>query len=79
MRILKPELDKILAKIPADKAVERQQATMNLYKKAGVNPLGGCLPTLLQFPILFALYRFFPASIELRQEAFLGVKRPFNL
>lgn len=74
MRILKPELDKILAKIPADKAVERQQATMALYKKAGVNPLGGCLPTLLQFPILFALYRFFPASIELRQEAFLWVK-----
>lgn len=74
MRILKPELDKILAKIPADKAMERQQASMTLYKKAGVNPLGGCLPTLLQFPILFALYRFFPASIELRQEAFLWVK-----
>jgi len=74
MRILKPELDKILAKIPQEKAMERQQATMDLYKKAGVNPLGGCLPTLLQFPILFALYRFFPASIELRQQSFLWVK-----
>ncbi len=74
MRILKPEIDKALEKIPKDKQMERQQATMNLYKKAGVNPMGGCLPTLLQFPILVALYRFFPASIELRQKAFLWVK-----
>lgn len=73
MRILKPEVDKILSKIPQEKALERQQATMELYKKAGVSPFGGCLPTLLQFPILFALYRFFPASIELRQQKFLWV------
>jgi YidC/Oxa1 family membrane protein insertase len=51
--------------------MERQQATMALYRKAGVNPMGGCLPMLLQFPILIAMYRFFPASIELRQKAFL--------
>ncbi|MFN8255755.1 MAG: membrane protein insertase YidC [Bacteroidales bacterium] len=71
MRVLKPEIDAINAKIPKDKAMDRQQATMALYKKVGVNPLGGCLPMLLQFPILIAMYRFFPASIELRQKAFL--------
>ena len=48
-----------------------QQETMALYRKAGVNPMGGCLPMLFQFPILIALFRFFPASIELRQESFL--------
>lgn len=74
MRIIKPELDKALAKYPEDKKMERQQATMALYKKAGVNPMGGCLPMLFQFPILIALYRFFPASIELRQKSFLWVK-----
>jgi len=52
-------------------AMKKQQATMDLYKRAGVNPMGGCLPMLLQFPILFAMFRFFPVSIELRQEAFL--------
>ena len=71
MRVLKPQIDEINAKIPKDKAMERQQATMALYKKAGVNPAGGCLPMLLQFPILIAMFRFFPASIELRQKAFL--------
>lgn len=71
MRVLKPQIDEINAKIPKDKAMERQQATMALYRKAGVNPLGGCIPMLLQFPILIAMYRFFPASIELRQKAFL--------
>ncbi|MBP8850508.1 MAG: membrane protein insertase YidC [Breznakibacter sp.] len=71
MRVLKPEIDEINARISADKPMERQQATMNLYKKAGVNPLGGCLPMLLQMPILFAMFQFFPASIELRQEPFL--------
>jgi YidC/Oxa1 family membrane protein insertase len=60
-----------MQKIPAAKATERQQATMALYKKVGVNPLGGCLPMLLQMPILFAMFSFFPASIELRQESFL--------
>ena len=51
--------------------MERQQATMALYKKAGVSPMGGCLPMLLQMPILFAMFRFFPTSIELRQQSFL--------
>ena len=71
MRVLKPEIDEINAKIPKDKAVERQQATMALYKKAGANPMGGCLPMILQMPILYAMFRFFPTSIELRQEPFL--------
>lgn len=71
MRVLKPEIDAITKKIPKDKAMERQQATMALYKKTGVSPLGGCLPMLLQMPILIAMYNFFPASIELRQESFL--------
>ncbi len=71
MKVLKPQIDEINAKIPKEKAAERQQATMNLYKKAGVNPMGGCLPMILQMPILIAMFRFFPASIELRQESFL--------
>jgi len=71
MRVLKPEIDAINEKIPKEKAMERQQATMALYKKAGVSPLGGCLPMLLQMPILFAMFRFFPTSIELRQQQFL--------
>ncbi|MFW6370078.1 MAG: membrane protein insertase YidC, partial [Bacteroidota bacterium] len=71
MRVLKPQIDEINERIPKDKAMERQQATMALYKKAGVNPMGGCLPMLLQMPILFAMFRFFPTSIELRQEGFL--------
>jgi YidC/Oxa1 family membrane protein insertase len=71
MRLLKPQIDEINSRIPSDKAMERQQATMALYKKAGVNPLGGCLPMLLQFPILYAMFRFFPSSIELRQQGFL--------
>lgn len=71
MRVLKPQIDAINAKYPPEKAMERQQATMALYKKAGVNPMGGCLPMLLQMPILFAAFRFFPAAIELRGESFL--------
>jgi YidC/Oxa1 family membrane protein insertase len=51
--------------------MKKQQATMDLYKRAGINPMGGCLPMLIQFPILIAMFRFFPASIELRQESFL--------
>ena len=74
MRVLQPELKKVLEKIPEKDQMKRQQATMELYRKAGVSPLGGCLPTLLQFPILVAMFRFFPASIELRQQAFLWVK-----
>jgi YidC/Oxa1 family membrane protein insertase len=71
MRVLKPQIDAINEKIPKEKSMERQQATMALYRKAGVNPMGGCLPMLFQMPILIAMYRFFPASIELRQQSFL--------
>ncbi len=72
MRLLKPQIDEINAKYPGDsKAQERSQATMDLYKKAGVNPMGGCIPMLLQFPVLVAMFWFFPASIELRQQSFL--------
>ncbi len=71
MKVLKPQIDELTVKFPKGKEMERQQATMALYKKAGISPLGGCLPMLLQFPILFAMFRFFPTSIELRQEGFL--------
>jgi YidC/Oxa1 family membrane protein insertase len=71
MRVLKPQIDEINQRIPKEKAMERQQAVMALYKKAGVSPMGGCLPMLLQMPILFAMFRFFPGSIELRQQSFL--------
>ena len=72
MQYLKPEIDKLNAKYPNEKdAMKKQQATMELYQKAGVSPMGGCLPMLLQMPILFAMFRFFPASIELRQQKFL--------
>ena len=74
MRALKPEIDEINKKIPKEKAMERQQATMALYRKVGANPMGGCLPILLQMPILYAMFRFFPSSIELRQESFLWAK-----
>ncbi len=74
MRVLKPEIDEINARIPAEKAAERQKATMELYGKVGVSPLSGCLPSLLQMPILIALFNFFPASIELRQQSFLWAK-----
>ena len=69
MRVLKPEIDALNEKIKDP--VQRQQAQMNLYRKTGVNPLGGCLPLLFQMPVLIALFRFFPASIELRQQPFL--------
>jgi YidC/Oxa1 family membrane protein insertase len=72
MRILKPEIEEIGLKFPKkDDAMKKQQATMALYKKAGVNPMAGCVPMLLQFPILIALFRFFPAAFELRQQPFL--------
>lgn len=71
MRVLKPQIDEINKKFPSDKALERQKATMALYKRAGVNPMGGCLPMLLQMPILIALFWFFPGAIELRQQSFL--------
>ncbi len=72
MQILKPMVDELGKKYPKQEdAMKKQQATMDLYKRAGVNPMGGCLPMLLQMPILFAMFRFFPVSIELRQEHFL--------
>jgi YidC/Oxa1 family membrane protein insertase len=74
MKILKPEIDEINASKDAADPLKKQQATMALYKKAGVNPLGGCIPLLLQMPILIALFRFFPSSIELRQQSFLWAK-----
>jgi len=72
MKLLKPEIEEIGLKFPKkDDAMKKQQATMALYKKAGVNPMAGCVPMLLQFPILIALFRFFPAAFELRQQSFL--------
>lgn len=71
MRVLKPEMDEINEKFKDQDAMKKQQAVMELYRKAGVNPLGGCIPQLVQFPILIAMFRFFPASIELRHQSFL--------
>ncbi len=72
MRVLKPEMDEIKEKYKED-PTRVQQEYMKLYKSAGVNPLGGCLPMLLQMPILLAFFYFFPSSFELRQESFLWV------
>ena len=71
-RVLKPEMEAINEKYPnQEDAMKKQQAVLNLQKQAGVSPASGCLPALLQFPILIAIFRFFPASIELRQQPFL--------
>ena len=71
MRVLKPQLDEINAKYPPEKMQERQQATMALYQRAGVSPMSGCLPMLFQFPVLMAMFWFFPTAIELRGKSFL--------
>lgn len=71
MRVLKPEIDELNEKYKNEDPLKKQQATMALYKQAGVNPMAGCIPVLLQMPILYALFSFFPASIELRQQGFL--------
>jgi YidC/Oxa1 family membrane protein insertase len=71
MRLLKPEMDVINEKHKDGDVMKKQQATMDLYRKAGVNPASGCLPMLVQLPVLYAMFRFFPASIELRQQSFL--------
>ncbi|MCK5781745.1 MAG: membrane protein insertase YidC [Flavobacteriales bacterium] len=71
MRVIRPEVDALNEKHKDSDATKKQQATMELYKQAGVNPMAGCLPALLQMPILFAMFRFFPSAIELRQESFL--------
>lgn len=70
MRLLKPELDLIKEK-NGDNATQAQQDQMKLYQQAGVNPFSGCIPLLLQMPILFAMFYFFPVSVELRQQPFL--------
>ena len=72
MRLVKPQIDELAKKYPKpEDAMKKQQATMELYKKAGINPMGGCIPMLIQLPILIAMFRFFPASIELREQPFL--------
>lgn len=69
MRVLKPQLDAINEKFPPEKMQERQQATMALYQRAGVSPMAGCLPMLFQFPVLMAMFWFFPTAIELRGQS----------
>ncbi len=72
MKVLKPEIEKITKKFPKkEDAMKKQQATMALYRETGVNPMSGCVPMLIQMPILFAIFRLFPAAIELRQKGFL--------
>ncbi len=74
MRILKPEMDEIKAKVGEDNATLLQQEYLKLYKKVGVNPLGGCLPMLLQLPFVMAFFFFFPNLFELRGESFLWMR-----
>lgn len=72
MRVLRPQVEEINAKYPGqDKALERQKATMELYSRAGASPMSGCLPMVLQMPVLIALFMFFPSAIELRHQSFL--------
>ena len=72
MRVLKPDIEALQAKYPdQDDAMQRQQETMKLYRDSGVNPLAGCIPQLIQMPLLYAMFRFFPANIELRGKSFL--------
>jgi YidC/Oxa1 family membrane protein insertase len=71
MKALRPEMDAINEKFKDGDPLKKQQATMDLYRKAGVNPAAGCVPMLIQLPVLYAMFRFFPASIELRQQKFL--------
>ncbi|HEU4718665.1 MAG TPA: membrane protein insertase YidC, partial [Bacteroidia bacterium] len=74
MRVLKPEIDEINEKYKGGDQLKKQQATMELYKKAGANPASGCVPLLLQIPILFSLIRLFPASFEIRQQGLWWAK-----
>jgi YidC/Oxa1 family membrane protein insertase len=72
MKILKPQIDSLNAKYPKQEdAMKKQMEIMNLYRESGASPLSGCLPMLLQMPILFAVFRFFPSSFSLRQQSFL--------
>ena len=72
MKVLKPDIDQLNEKFKDDMQ-RRQQETMKLYRKAGVSPMGGCLPMLLQLPFLMAMFQFFPSCIDLRQQGFLWV------
>jgi len=88
MRVMKPELDELKSK-HKDDMQKAQQEQMKLYQKVGINPLSGCIPMLLQMPILFSLFFFFPNAVELRQESFLWatdlstydsiINLPFNI
>jgi YidC/Oxa1 family membrane protein insertase len=72
MRVLKPKVEEINKKYPKQEdAMKKQQETMALYSQYGVSPMGGCLPMLLQFPILMSLFMFLPSAIELRHQSFL--------
>ena len=71
MKVLKPEIEEINKKFKDGDSMKKQQATMDLYKETGVNPMAGCIPMLIQMPILYAMFRFFPAALELRQKGFL--------
>ncbi|MCL2131179.1 MAG: membrane protein insertase YidC [Lentimicrobiaceae bacterium] len=75
MRVMKPEIEEIAKKFPnQEDAMKKQQATMAFYRQVGIKPMAGCLPMLLQMPILFAMFRFFPSAYELRQQPFLWAK-----
>ena len=71
MRVLKPDIDEMNEKMKDAEPMKKQQATLDLYRKTGVNPMAGCIPMVIQMPILYAMFRFFPSSIELRHESFL--------
>lgn len=72
MKVIKPEIDELSKKFPKkEDAVKKQQAMMTLYRETGVSPFAGCIPMLIQMPILFAIFRLFPSSLELRQRSFL--------
>jgi YidC/Oxa1 family membrane protein insertase len=90
MKVLRPEMEEINKRLPGkENAMKRQQETMAIQSKAGVSPLSGCIPALLQMPVFFALFRFFPSNIDLRQKGFLWAddlsaydsifKLPFNI
>lgn len=70
MRVLKPEVEELTKKF-TDDPMKKQQETMALYRRSGVNPMAGCIPMLIQMPVLIAVFRFFPSAIQLRQQSFL--------
>ena len=74
MRVIRPEIDEVNEKYKEADPMKRQQATMEVYRKAGVNQMAGCLPALLQIPIFYALFRFFPNFIDLRGKSFWFAK-----